>query len=546
MAWQFSVYLLPPGFAATLSLVLAVVVGRRSEPLARTFAVLMLGIGAWALTTTMELATTSVHSHSFWYRLEFVGAEVLPAAWLLLAVQYAGYDRWVTPRTLGVLSIEPVVTILLVLTNGYHHLVWSDTTQVTVSGILLFEQTFAPWYWINIAYSYALVVAGIGFLLKVLLGSNPLYRRQSAILVVGAAIPLATNVAFNAGVTNSSLDLTTFSFALSGVFFAFALFYFDLLDLEPVARDVLLEELGNPVVVVNGDGSVVDTNRAATRVFGRGLEHGGPLPAPLLEGTDEHTARVDGRTRVFRVQRTPLSDHRDREVGSVVVMDDVTDLRSHEERLTVLNRVLRHNVRNELTVVLGHLEQIGDRLPEDPSVEAARKHAWRVVDLSEQTREVFQTLDREQGTSTRVDVSSVVERVVDDFRTANPRTEIRSRVESGQAIVASEDLLSVAVSNLVENAIEHNDAADPTVSVECVSSGDRIRLAIADDGPGIPTSERSVLLSGNETPLHHGSGLGLWLVHWIVTTSGGELRFEENDPRGSIVVLHLERAADER
>ena len=542
MSWQFSVYLLPPAFAAAVSLVLTVVVGRRTEPLARTFAVLMLGITAWALTTVLVLGATALHVQSFWYRMEYFGAVVVPAAWFLLTLQYAGYDGWVTRWTLGALAIEPVATLLLVWTNGYHHLVWRDPAQATLSGISVFEQTFGPWYWVNLGYSYILVVAGLGFLIKVLLGSNSLYRRQSTVLVVGAAVPLATNVAFNFGVTNSPVDLTTFTFAISGMLFAFALFYFDLLDLEPVARSVLVEELGNPVVVVNAEGTVVDTNEAAYQVLSPDLQHGRPAPPALSENPDVYTTTVDGQNHTYRVQQTPLTDHHEREVGSIIVMDDVTDLRSHEERLAVLNRVLRHNVRNELTIVLGHLEQIGERLPDDSSVETAREHAQRVVDLSEQTRNVVETLDRKRGEPSQTDAGAVVERVVSSLQAVHPGIDIRVDAGSVRAMVASEGLLAVAVTNLIENAIEHNDANEPTVEVECMPDGDRVRLSIADDGPGIPASERSVLLKGNETPLHHGSGLGLWLVYWIVTTSGGDLRFEENEPRGSIVVVWLERA----
>jgi signal transduction histidine kinase len=550
MAWQLSVFLLPLAFAAGLSVLLAAVVGRRPEPLARTFAVLMLGIGVWALAAALEFGSTTLQAQVLWNEMEYFGAVVVPAAWFLLAVQYAGYDAWVTRRTVGALAVEPVLTLVFVWTNRYHNLVWRDVSQATVSDVSILEQAVGPWYWLNLGYSYVLVVAGLALLVRVFLQSNPVYRRQSAVLVVAAAVPLGANVAFNFGIATLPVDLTVFTFAISGTLFAFALFYFDLLDLEPVARDVLVEEMGNPVVVTNAQGTVVDTNGEARRVLAPDLGHGEPAPPALagdLDSThgDVYTATVDGRTRTYRVQKTPLTDHRDEVVGSIVVMDDVTDLRSHEERLAVLNRVLRHNVRNELTVVLGHLEEIADHLPDDRSVETARKHAQRVVDLSEQTRDVVETLDREQGEVTRIDAGAVVEDVADQFREDYPAAEIACNAEEARALVAAGDLLAVAITNLVENAIEHNDADDPTVRIDCTAEGERVRISVADDGPGVPPTERSVLVEGNETPLHHGSGLGLWLVHWIVTTSGGELRFEENVPRGSVVDVWLRRATDE-
>ena len=117
MAWQPTIYLLPVVIAATLSLLLAVIVGRRSDSLAHTFAVLMLATGLWALSTTLEFSSTSPESQLFWNRMEFFGAVVVPTAWFLLTLQYAGYESWLTRRTVGALVIEPGLVLAFVWTN---------------------------------------------------------------------------------------------------------------------------------------------------------------------------------------------------------------------------------------------------------------------------------------------------------------------------------------------------------------------------------------------------------------------------------------------
>jgi nitrogen-specific signal transduction histidine kinase len=553
MAWQPSVYLLPLAFAACVSVVLGVFVRRRSDALARTFAALMFGIGVWALAATLEFAVTGVDAQLFWNRVSYVGAVVVPAAWLLLMLEYAGYGEWVTRRTVAALSVEPVVVVALVWTNGLHGLMWRDVSQVTVSGVVVMAESFGPGYWLNLGYSYVLVIVGLVLLAGVLVRSNPVYRRQSAVLMAGAVVPLGANAAFNFGVTPVPVDATPFTFALTGTLFAFALFYFDLLDLEHVARDALVSEMENPVVMVNADGVVVDANDAAHSLF-PGLEAGGPVPPALRDGSgavsdSELSVSFDGGSRTYRVRTTPLRDHRDVLVGSLVVLDDVTELRRHEQRLTVLNRVLRHNVRNELSVVLGHLDAVADQLADgdaEASLATAREHARRVVELSDQARTVVETLHRGAADPVAVDAGAVVAAVADRARGRFPAATVESSAESARALVAADDLLDVAVSNLVENAVEHNDAAEPTVRVECASDPDCVRVTVADDGPGIPEVERTVLTEGDETPLEHGSGLGLWLVHWIVTASDGDLSFDENDPRGSVVTMRLPRADDER
>ncbi|MFW6045628.1 MAG: sensor histidine kinase, partial [Natronomonas sp.] len=106
-------------------------------------------------------------------------------------------------------------------------------------------------------------------------------------------------------------------------------------------------------------------------------------------------------------------------------------------------------------------------------------------------------------------------------------------------LVETEDLPR-AIEELVENAIIHNDRRTPSVTITVEAGDEMVRITIADDGPGIPDEEAGVLLGDRDIePLYHGSGLGLWLVHWIVHRSDGTLTFEKTDHRGSRVTIGL-------
>jgi signal transduction histidine kinase len=144
-----------------------------------------------------------------------------------------------------------------------------------------------------------------------------------------------------------------------------------------------------------------------------------------------------------------------------------------------------------------------------------------------------------------VDITSVVEACCESIRSDYPGAVIGSTLDSAQHVVAHQSVES-AVMNVVENAVEHNDKQTPYVTVESrvVSDGgtEYVELRIADDGPGIAADEIEVLERGYETDLEHTSGLGLWLVSWIVGSAGGEVRFEANEPDGSVVCLRMKRA----
>ncbi len=229
-----------------------------------------------------------------------------------------------------------------------------------------------------------------------------------------------------------------------------------------------------------------------------------------------------------------------------------TELREREQRLQVFNRVLRHNLRNDMTVVVNYAEFVAEESDDAAIRDAAEKiasHGWNLVDMSEKARRVGAGGDGATG-PVEVDVVSTVTDAVAEVRDDYPDADVSVETGDEQAVRAV-PALDAAVENVCENAVEHNDAHAPEMSVTVESITDDgeewVRVAVTDDGPGIPDHERAVLTEGEETALEHGSGLGLWLVHWVVERSDGRLSFAENDPSGSVVRMDLKPAdgADE-
>jgi len=221
------------------------------------------------------------------------------------------------------------------------------------------------------------------------------------------------------------------------------------------------------------------------------------------------------------------------------------ELVRREQRLQVFNRILRHNLRNDLNVVLGHAENLLDENPDSAAdVDVIKRKVTELIEISEKAREVGKTLDREDETRTQIDLAESVEQTVEEFRQSYPETEID--VDCPESVYAYADkTLDAAISEVLENAIEHADSDSPSVTVSVSSPVDEcewIELAVLDDGPGIPKEEQEVLSEGKETALHHGSGLGLWLANWIVEKFGGELAFDDDRTDGSAVILRLQRA----
>jgi signal transduction histidine kinase len=220
-------------------------------------------------------------------------------------------------------------------------------------------------------------------------------------------------------------------------------------------------------------------------------------------------------------------------------------LRDRQQRLEVLYRVIRHNLRNEMSVILNYAD-IAAGMTDDDQVEMAAdtitETGRKLTALSEKARQIQNALDTAEETEL-VDAAEVVTRTVADQREAFPDVTFRTDVPEScpaEAITA----LELAVENVVENAAKHDDSPEPVVDVAVGGTDDRVFVSVADGGPGIPEQERNVLTKGRETSLEHGSGLGLWLVYWVVDRSGGRLRFDDNEPDGSVVTFVLERPSD--
>jgi signal transduction histidine kinase len=216
------------------------------------------------------------------------------------------------------------------------------------------------------------------------------------------------------------------------------------------------------------------------------------------------------------------------------------ELDSLAQRNTVLNRVLRHNIKNDMNVILGHTTLL-DQTVDDAaltSVEAIERAAQNVTRLSKTARQI----DRLNGESPAepIDAAATVGEAVDGLASMYPEATFATDLPE-EAWVRAGDLLRPAVENLLENAVEHNDDS-PTVTVGVRNVDSRVIVSVADDGPGIYEHERAVLDAGDEGPIRHGSGLGLWLVKWFVEQHDGDLRFEPNEPSGTVVELDIPAA----
>lgn len=348
MAWQYTPYVLPLLGAAVASGALAIYAwSRRDTPAAKAVAILMLAMFVWCLGYVFEIAGTGLQTKLFWAKLEYLGIVTVPVAWVVFALRYSGWDKWLRPRNLALLAIIPALTVLMVATNEAHSLVWSRTALDSSGTFLLVE--YGRWFWVHWAYSYLLLASGTFLLVSMLLRSPQLYRRQGGAMLIAAAAPWVGNGMYVFDLNPfPNLDPTPFALLFSGVAISWSLFRFRLLDIVPVARGTLIEGMDDGVIVVDQRGCIVDINPAAqlivgyraAKAVGNALARISPVLHTLVEGystSEQAHNEVElgegAEQRSYHLALSTLRDRGGKRTGQLLVLRDITDRKRAEEQL---------------------------------------------------------------------------------------------------------------------------------------------------------------------------------------------------------------------
>ena len=247
---------------------------------------------------------------------------------------------------------------------------------------------------------------------------------------------------------------------------------------------------------------------------------------------------------------TPIEDDRGEIQYYVALERDITQTQLREQVLDVLNRVLRHNVRNSVTIIDGHAELLASE-PEEADVQAAaesiREQATTLESITERTetvRRLIALLESDEEPSP-MNLASRLESITDQYRADYTDAELGLTIDTHEgAAIKHGSAFEVALKELIENAIGHNEQATPRVEIAVTGSEtNEARVEIADNGPGIPRATWEIIKSGEETQLRHTEGTGLWVVYWAVTALGGTIELSKNDPRGSVITVQLPLAS---
>ncbi len=354
MDWQFTPYLLPV-IASAVSAALAFVAWqRRQAPGAIPFCLMMLAVAGWSLAYTLELAGPTLQTAIFWDNVAWLGAASAPTLWLAFALEYTGKVKQFSRRAILLLCIEPVITVLLVWTNQFHGLMGTDALSKTHLPFSVLNVRYGLWYWINIAYDYLLLFIGAFLICSViqkLRRSAHLYLGQALTLLVAVLAPWVGNILSLLGLSPYHMNLTTLALTITGLAMAWNLVHLHLLDIVPIAREIVMESMRDAVIILDEQKRIVDMNPAAQRLVQNADAVGLPFQEvfsawtelvsrylDIHEGEAEVVTGEGEATRYFDLRVSPLyrsNGHKSHLAigGHLIVLNDITERKQSEMAL---------------------------------------------------------------------------------------------------------------------------------------------------------------------------------------------------------------------
>jgi diguanylate cyclase (GGDEF)-like protein/PAS domain S-box-containing protein len=494
--------------AFVLSVVIATIGWRnKGRPGGLRLAALMAAAGLWSGLYALELAVPSLSAKTLCAQLEYLGIATIPLAWFLFARDYSGATRPLSRKTLILLSVSPLLTFAIVMTNPYHHLVWSRVALTDSGAFPQLVVTHGPWFWVHVAFSYSMLAAGSLLLIRASCRKPRRYTAQAGLLFLATLAPWAGNATYVLGWGPAgNVDLTPLAFVITGLALAIDIAWLRLLRLLPAvlptARDQLVQTMRDGVLVIDVDGAVVMANPAA--LFMLGLSERSLKARPLAEvlgipalaahsdmAADEQFEIALGKgdtSRVLDAAWSPLSLRGRIGMGRLLVMRDITDRKRAEEVLRESEFRYRSLFDNAHDLVFS-LDREGRFLSANDAMARATGYALQefpkltIADLMEEKEYERLTNDFLPGLATAEHALINTELVSKDGDTIALEASVHLIRENGKPVGMQCISRDVTEQRLWEDALRHQALHDGVTSLpNRAFFRERLRQVAAEPG----------------------------------------------------------------
>lgn len=309
----------------------------------------LIPVSIYALGYGFEILCTSIEGVEFWIKIEYLGIPFIAVFWLMLALNFTGYKDKFKKNTLALLYIIPSITFILNCTNDFHHLFYKELYMNDTGVFPIAKIIEGPWYWIHIAYTYILMIAGLVFLVAAYLKSAAIIRKQILLIIVAWVIPWGANIIYILKLLPFTLDLSPFTLSFSGIIYSFAILKFKFLELTPIALNKVFSSMLEGVIILDSENNIVNFNDSAKNIIlelrdlGKG-EHKidevfrkyKTLLNVIKNGSSNESLisiSYEEQLKYYKININNISENNGKIVGKILILTDITEIEVQRKKV---------------------------------------------------------------------------------------------------------------------------------------------------------------------------------------------------------------------
>ena len=543
---------------------------------ATAWSMTMFFCAVYAIGTCLEILFAIPALKLAMNRVIYLGTTGFIFFWGIFAIQYSNAGRFLNRITVSLLATLPLVTLCLALFAEQHTLLYRQYEFIYANGLLMGHvAVYGPIFWIWISYSYLVFVGSWLLLLRTALRSHTIFRNQIWLVILASAAPLLIYTAQIVGLNPPApFYPIAFGMVFSGVVMLLAMTRYRFMDIVPVAYDLIFKNVKSGIILIDLKGRVLELNPAAEQILGcnekdvRGMTALAAFPnhqqivKQFWDAKEIKTETAATETGpYYELQITPLRDYHGELAGRLVMFYDITERKQIErqalelalerERMRLLKEFVSH-MSHDLRTPLASLKVSQYILRK----ELAGQHADRLASLDKQTERLAEMVEsmltllrleeEDLGSLFKVDINELVGyAIVRNQKLASER-ESQLHFNPGKdlpPVLANREELSLALSNLLVNAIYATSHGKITISTLCDT--DRVVICVRDSGIGIVAEnlthifERFYRVDDARGTQNGGLGLGLSITKTIVDRHAGTIDVQSRFGEGSEFSIRL-------
>lgn len=315
---------------------------------AKAYAGLCLSIGIYAFFYGLEVISPNFQIAIIWNNLQYLGIAAIPGWIILFVMQFFGYNRVFAGNRAIIPWIVPVITILLKFTDPFHGLIYKEVTIADHEHLLLLDITPGIGYYTAQVYLNILLLISLSLSIKaMILSGNSLFRKQLLLLLAGMFFPWTAYLIYLLSANLKGFDIVLLGFAIASIFWAYAIFKYQLFDILPVAKDHLFKSMRDGIVVIDNDNNIADINQAANNVFQKRTHQVIGIKADIFfanyknvnsflksdKSDDLINIEKNGHEGVFIIKKSKLTDSTFIPLGTVITLSDITEQKMIQDAL---------------------------------------------------------------------------------------------------------------------------------------------------------------------------------------------------------------------